>query len=52
MGKNKLRKKKKPQTPINKPASVGELKQGKTNLYILGVTVVVAVGLLFYGLGL
>ncbi len=52
MGKNKVRKKKKPQKPVNQPATVGELKQGKTNLYVLGVMVVVAVGLLFYGLGL
>lgn len=51
MGKNKVRKKRKT-SPATKIASEGELKQGKTNLYILAVMVVAAVGLIFYGLGL
>jgi hypothetical protein len=51
MGKNKVRKKRK-SSPASKPATEIELKQGKTNLYILLVMVVAAVGLIFYGLGL
>ena len=51
MSKNKIRKKRNA-SPATKQPSKEDLKQGKRNLYLLGVMVVVSVVLIFYGLGL
>ncbi len=51
MGKNKVRKKRKP-SPATHQATPAELTQGKKNLYILLVMIVAGIGLIFYGLGL
>ncbi len=51
MGKNKVRKPKTNKKPLNPKITAQDLKRGKTNLYILYAMILVACGLLFYGLG-